>query len=724
MKWKITPGALIMTLLVCLYWQRLKAQSTDSLRKQHLQEVQVKGSRPFIVMRADKIIMNVSESPVAAGGDALQVLSRAPGVIDQGSGNFELRGKKVTVLVDGRDSRLSGDELKEWLAAMPAGSIDRVELMANPPARYDARGAAVINIITLKNRNYGMNGTLTTGIGAGTYARYNAGLGLNYRNQVINVYSNYDYLHNKQYYDLRSLRSLDRNNHIRENSWETRRRNNHSFKAGADYEINPRSTAGIMVKAMLNYRYRQVDTRSVKDNAAMEADSFSTVNTTGDLRIFNPSVNVYYKINFDSSGRQLTLNADYFNYNKDWTDGYVTDFYDAAGNTVQEPYLLRDNSPADNTIRSIAADYVQPLWKGTLEAGVKATFTTTDNNIRWEQLLNEKDWKTDSGKTNHFIYRENIYAAYFSYGHSFGKFDLEAGLRAEQTHMEGVSLTLGQTSNRNQLNVFPSLSALYSRSEKHQYGISYRKSIERFSFNVVNPFVTYVSQYFYYQGNPNIRPSTGHAFELSYTYNNRLFATLSYMRYNQVLTDIYRKDTGNVVVSTYANLSGADVYNASFTYTQSILKGWMSTNTFMMTYARYNENNSGQLNNKGMGLYVNTNNTFTIVKGLSAELSATWYSPMAFGVYKLKSRYTVDAGISKTILRSAGRLSLNVSDVFNALTTKYDVASFGVTSAYESKAESRFVRLVFSYRFGNQQVKAARNRKTGIEKELRRMEGT
>jgi hypothetical protein len=264
----------------------------------------------------------------------------------------------------------------------------------------------------------------------------------------------------------------------------------------------------------------------------------------------------------------------------------------------------------------------------------------------------------------------------------------------------------------------------YNQSGKHQYGIAYRKSIERFSFNIVNPFVVYVSQYFYYQGNPNIRPSIGHAFEVSYTYNNQLFATLSYQRYTQVLTDIYRKDTGNVVISTYANLKGADAVNASLTQTKGFLHNkWMSTNTLMMTYAKYNETNSGQLNNAGFGLYANTSNTFTITKGLTAELSGTYNSPIAFGVYKMKSRYSIDAGIAKSILHNAGKLTFNVTDVFNTLTTKYDVASFGVVSSYNNKVESRIVRLVFSYRFGNQQVKAARNRKTGIEKEQRRMEG-
>ncbi|KAA2240159.1 TonB-dependent receptor [Chitinophaga agrisoli] len=702
---------------------RQSAKAQDTLHKQELQAVTVNGVKPYIVMRTDKIILNVAESPIAAGGDALQVLSHAPGVIDQGNGNFELRGKRVAVLIDGQDSRLSGEALKDWLAAMPANSIDKIELISNPPARYDARGAAVINIISTRNRNFGANGTVNAGIGAGQYTRYNAGMGLNYRNERVNVYGNYDYSYNKQYYREQSVRQLNNNRNIAESSWETRERNNHSFKAGADYDINARSAAGIVLKGLLNYRYRKVDTRSVMDRHPQTVDSFSTVNTTGDLLLFNPSINAYYRLDLDTTGKQLTVNADYFHYDKSWNDDYITNFYEPHGSKLREPYLLQDNSPADNMISSVAADYTQPLWKGKLEAGVKATITTTDNDIQWRQQR-EKQWVIDSGKTNHFVYRENIYAAYANYSRTLGKFDLQAGLRAEHTHMEGESLTLNKINTRDQLDLFPSFVAMYNQSAKHHYGFSYRKSIERFSFNIVNPFVTYVSQYFYYQGNPNIRPSIGHAFELSYTYNDELFTTLSYQRYSRVLTDIYRQDTGNVVISTYVNLRSAYAVNASIIHTKSVIKDvWNMTSTVMATYAKYIERGPYRLTNASVGMYANVSNSIMIGKGLTAELSATYTSPMAYGVYKMKARYYIDAGIAKNILHNAGRVSLNVTDIFNTYTNKYDISSFGVISSFNDKEESRFVKLAFSYKFGNQRVKAAGNRKTGIEKERARMEG-
>ena len=707
--------------------QHIKAQTTagqtaDSMRKQNLKAVTVTGNKPFIVMKADKVVVNVSESPIAAGGDAAQVLTNAPGVVEQSSGNFELRGKKVIVLIDGKDSRLSGEELKEWLSAMPSNTIDRIELIANPPARYDARGAAVINIISARNKSFGTSGTFTAGLGAGRYGRYNGGLGLNYRDKGINIYGNYDYQHNKQYYDLYSNRTLADNSAIVERTNDVRTRDNHSVKAGLDYDINRNSSIGVLVKGMLNYRDREVFTRSVKDDGTAAADPFSTVNTTGKARIQNPSVNIYYKTKLDTSGKLLTLNADYFRYNKTWKDDLSTNFYDPAGTQIQAPYLLMNNSPADNEIRSLSADYSQPLGKGQLEAGLKATLTTTDNDINWQQQL-EKQWVTDKGKTNHFIYDENIYAAYATYSRTIKKFDLQAGLRAEQTYTKGTSLTLNQVNKRDQLNVFPSLVVMYNQSQQHQYGFSYRKSIDRYSFDVVNPFITYVSQYQYNQGNPNIRPSIGHSFELSYTYNNELFTSVNYQRFTDVPAEIFRKDTGNVVISTEVNLNSADAVNASITWSKSLLDNkWTSTNSAMFTYAKYNQP-GGNLDNALTGAFVKTNNIFTIAKGLSAELSAYYFSSFVFGVYKYKPRYAVSAGISKSILNNAGKLTFNVSDLFNTLSTDYNISSFGVTSYSENKIESRFFRMVFSYKFGNLKVKAARNRTSGIEDQQFRMGG-
>lgn len=702
---------ILLLLITLLGAQGLKAQ-TDSVKPKDLKAITITGSKPYVTLKADKMVINVSESPIAAGGTAALAISSAPGIADQGAGNYEFKGKKLLVLIDGKDARLSGDNLKEMLESLPANSIDRIEVLSSPSARYDAKGAAILNIITKRSKTFGTNGTLTAGIGTGVYGRYNAGLDLNYRNEHLNLFGGYDHTYYQQFYKDASIRTLSNNGHITANSLDIRTRHNNNFRLGMDYKINKNQSFGVFVKSMLNYRDRTVHNRSTLD----PENEFSDVATNGKATVLNPSVNVYYKAILDTTGKQLTINADYLGYHKDWDDVIST-----VNHFENEPYLLQNHSPADNTVKAVSADYSQPFLKGELEAGVKATLTKTDNDINWLQLQ-EKAWVTDKGKTNHFIYHEDIYAAYLSYSRSIKKFDFSAGLRAEQTNTKGNSLTLNQINKRRKLNFFPNASITWNKSEKEQYSAAYRESIERYGFDVVNPFITYVSEYFYYSGNPDIRPSISRSFEIDYAYNNQWFASLSYQHFSGVPADVYLQDTGNVVVSKQVNLRSANSANASVSWSRSFLNNkWNTTNMLMMTYAQYNEPGAGNLNNAGFGAFIKTNNIITLPKGLTAEVSGSYFSSFAYGAFKFKPRYIANVGIAKSVLHNKGKLTFNVSDLFNTLTSQYDVSSFGVNSTFNSKVESRFYKLVFSYKFGNQKVKAATKKATGIEEQQQRM---
>ncbi len=326
---------------------------------------------------------------------------------------------------------------------------------------------------------------------------------------------------------------------------------------------------------------------------------------------------------------------------------------------------------------------------------------------------------TDSTKTNHFIYKENINAAYISFSKTIKKYSIQAGVRAEQTNTEGNSVTLNQTTKNSYLNVFPNLAVQYSKSAMQQFGLSYRRSIQRFGYDIVNPFIVYQSQYSYSQGNPYIQPMLMNSIEFSHSYKYQVFTKLAYTHISDVLAPVYKAaPVGNAIISTYDNLSSADVYSGTITWMKSLLKGkWMSVNTGGAFYAKYNA--ASQANAKVTALF-STNNTFSLPKQIKGELTASYYSPIASGVFQLHSMYSVNAGLSKPILHSKASVALNVTDVFNTQVMKIDVTQ-GVNIHYNNKAESRFVNLVFTYKFGNSKVKASKSRKTGIEDEKGRM---
>jgi hypothetical protein len=680
-----------------------------------LAEVKVTAAKPFIEQQADKLVLNVAASPIAAGGTAADLLGRAPGVLEQGSG-YQLRGKTVTVMLDGKLTNLSGDELKNMLAALPANSLDKVELIANPSAKYDASAAAIVNLVTTKSLKLGTNGTATLGVGAGRYGRYNAGLNLNHRTEKLNVYGGLDRLDNQTYSTTSAVRALSTEGQLAESSLETRRLQTNNVKLGFDYDLSKTTSVGVLVKGMLTDR-----TRDANSEAQLSASQQATlVRIEGASQVLSPAVNAYYKTTLGKD-KTLRVSADYFAYARNSHNDYAT----STLNTSAPADLLRDNSPARNAVKSAMADYTQPFQKGTLEAGLKAISTTTDNDIRWEQAPAGQPWTTDFGKTNHFVYRENVQAAYATFSRDIKKVGLQVGLRAEHTSTTGTSLTMSQTTERQYTNLFPSVSAQYSYSEKTQFGFSYRRKIERAQFGIVNPFLTYLSPYRYAQGNPAIRPSLSHNFEVSYSYGSLLSGAVSYSRFSDVITGSFEKnDATQVVTNSFANYPSADQLSASLTLMKPLLGDKWQTNTTLVFMAARVQAGPGTI---GVGAaspggYLSSNHILTLRAGLKAEVSATYMSPMTFGGMAIRSSYSGNVGISQTILKGAGTLTLNVTDVFNTQRSRFDVLAAGINSQNVNKVESRFVKLNFSYKFGNQKVKASQRRETGVEAEKSRME--
>jgi len=680
-----------------------------------LGEVKVTAAKPFIEQQADKLVLNVAASPIAAGGTAADLIGRAPGVLEQGGG-YQLRGKTVTVMLDGKLTNLSGDELKNMLSAMPANSLDKVELIANPSAKYDASASAIVNLVTTKSLKLGTNGTATLGVGTGRYGRYNAGFNLNHRTEKLNVYGGLDRLDNQTYSTTSAVRALSTEGQLAENSLETRRLQTNNAKLGFDYDLSKTTSVGVLVKGMLTDR-----TRAAESQALLSAPQQATlVSIAGASQVVSPAINAYYKTAF-AKGKTLRVNADYFSYAKTSYNDYATSTRDASGPAD----LLRDNSPASNSVKSVMADYSQPLYQGTFEAGLKAISTTTDNDILWEQAPAGQPWTTDLGKTNHFVYRENVRAAYATFSRDIKKVALQVGLRAEHTNTIGTSLTMGQTTERQYLNFFPSVSAQYSQSEKTQFGFSYRRKIERAQFGIVNPFLTYISPYRYSQGNSTILPSLSHNFEVSYSYGSLLSAAVSYSRFSDVINGSFEKnDVTQVVTNSFANYASADQLSASLTLMKPLLSNKWQTNTTLSFMAARVQAGPGTIGvgAASPGAYLSSNHILTLRAGLKAEVSASYMSPMTFGGMAIRSSYSANVGISQTILKGAGTLTLNVTDVFNSQRARFDVLAAGINSQNVNKVESRFVKLNFSYKFGNQKVKASQRRETGVETERSRME--
>jgi hypothetical protein len=445
-------------------------------------------------------------------------------------------------------------------------------------------------------------------------------------------------------------------------------------------------------------------------------DTFSTVTTTNHGQYFTPAVNLYYKV------KNLTINADFFSYTKNWEDEFTTRFANEKNEEYQAPYLLRDHSPARNISKSLSIDHTFHIGNVQYETGLKTILTRTDNNVTWE-TYKSNNWINDTTRSNHFIYDENIYSAYLNLVRTLGKFNIQSGLRAEHTSTNGNSVTLKQEKTNRYTHLFPNLNITYAQSANHQLSFSYSRNIERYGFSIVNPFIIYQSQYAYYQGNPNIKPCFYHNLELSWAYRNEWMASFGYSHYRDVPAEIYKKaPSGNAMFVTYDNVSSADQLTFNLTWTKSLLRGHLSTsNTFGGLHAGYHAPASAGLNNTSYTAYLSSNSRILFNHGWKAEINASYYSPMAVGAYSFRAQFDMGAGLSKNILKNKGTLAFNVTDIFNTNKRRYTAASFGTSSVTRDNAETRFAKLVFTYKFGNGQVKAARVRQTGIEEIKNRM---
>jgi len=702
----------------------------------NLKEVNVTAKKPFIEQRADKMVVNVENSIVAAGGTAMEVLEKSPGITVDKDDNISLKGKNgVIIMIDGKLTNMSPQDVAQMLKNMPSNNIEQIELIANPSAKYDAAGnAGIINIKLKKNRSYGTNGSLNLGFAQGRSSKYNGGLNLNHRAAKVNLFGSYNYNHraNDQRLGLYrtgtnkgELNVFDQYNFMKNES------DYHSAKAGADYFISKNHTIGVMVDASFN-KWGSPGTATTLIGNGQRVDSTLITRTQNASKWDRWAYNVNYKGVLDSSGKELNVDLDYArNTSRQNANIYASTF---EGNN--KGYLRGDTSrnlqPSTIDIKTIKADYSNPLKnQAKLEAGFKVSFVESDNDARFDSLRNT-NWVYDANRSNHFIYKENINAGYINFNKQFKKVGVQLGLRGEQTHVKGTSLTLNTVNDTTYFNLFPSVFVSYAAGKNHQLGISYSRRIQRPSYEDLNPFEFYLDRYTKASGNPYLRPQYSNNFEITHTFKQFLITSVGYSHTKDMITQMLEADrdavTGDTIVMKYKylNVAKSDNFNLNISVPMPITKWWTSFTNLSGNYSKYQTVvNNNLVNVDAAGFFGRTQHTFTLPKGFSTELVFFYMSPQVSqeGLFKMKAMYALDWGISKSVLNKKGTVKLNVSDVFNNQRFQGTFDNAGYFTRVSSKWESQQVRLNFTYRFGNTNVKAARNRKTGLEDEQNRVKG-
>jgi hypothetical protein len=697
--------------------------------KGSLQEARVTAIKPLLQVQRDKIILNVEGNINAVGEDALSLLRKSPGVTVDNNNSISLDGKTgVRVYVDDRPVYLSGNNLAQYLGTLQSSAIESIEIIANPTSRYEAAGSAgIINIRLKKDKSLGTNFTAGAGYNLGTYSKYNAGISFNHRDRHLNFFGDYSY-HNattllKSVYDRTLPDTL-----FLQQAVMTQSKVSQTLHLGLDYFLTKRSTLGILIGGSFS-------TDSIRTNSSTPIITLPAYATDRLLVANNRTSTLRDNYNFDGNyrhtggnGSELELNADYALYRIRSDQLQPNNYYDSTGQHLLYSNSYNILSPTDIDIYSFKADYTMNWLKGQLTVGTKVSFVTSANNFLEYDLMSSGK-VLDSGSSDKFNYRENINAAYISYSRSFiTGLNWQAGLRVENTNGKGSSIGWQQGAvdytiydsayPRHYTNLFPNASLAWK-----QWSFSYSRRIDRPDYQDLNPFVFKIDDYTFSKGNTQLRPQYADNLSLTWSYKSALSATLSYSHIGDMFTSVPDTIDRSKTVTAQVNLTTQETLglNVSYSFQYKWYSAFLNVNGF---YAVHKANfGAGQLIDLNVfNTTIVSQHNFRLGRGWSASLSQFYSSPNIWeGTLRTHPWWNLDGGLQKLLLNGRATAKASVSDIFNTFHWAVNSNFSGQYIYSAGTSETRLLKLTFTYRFGNNQVKAARQHLTGTEDESNRV---
>ena len=688
--------------------------------------VTVTASRPLIEQKIDRTIVNVDASITNIGTSALEVLEKSPGVSVDRDGNISLKGKEgVLIMVDGRPTQLGGEDLANMLRNMSSNQLDQIEIMTNPPARYDAAGnSGIINIKTKKLITAGSNGSLTIGYTQGRYPKSNEGFNYNYRKNKINFFTNLSHNYHRSFGVLKFKRNIYNNtSNSLENIFDQRadrnmEGNSYSAKLGLDFFATEKTTYGIVFNG---------NTRSMESNnlnlthistASKNLESITKATVNNNNTWNNISTNMYFRTLLDKNGRELTADLDFLKYGSANELFMVNSYSDATGNDFKKADTLTGHLPQDIKVYSGRVDYIHPLKKNAkFEAGIKTSIVRTDNNAIYDSIQFGRTIR-DNNRSNHFLYEENINAAYVNLSTPLSKkISAQFGLRLENTNAKGKQLTTGENFDRNYTQLFPTAYFQYKLNEDNNLGANFGRRVRRPNYQSLNPFINFIDRYTFSQGNPNLKPSLSNNFEVSHTWKNKITTTLNYTTTKDIIESVIDQK-GEIAYNTPSNIASLRQYGISVNANTPINKWWTSS----ININAFNNNFKGVVSNTPVDLATTSfiiigTQQFKITKTLTGEINGRYRNGWLEGVLRARSVGFIGAGLSKQLLKNQGTLRLSVRDIF--YTQKFrGTAKYGnVDFEMQQYGESRVVSLGFSYRFSKGKKIAPVKRTSGSANE-------
>lgn len=678
----------------------------------NLKEVSIAAFKPNIEFKKGMVVMNVENNLLANGNTVLELLRRIPGVTIDAQNNIFVNGQSgVRFLIDGRLQQIPASQMMNLLSGMPAESVSLVELIKNPPAKYDAAGSGgMINIVMKKAKMKGFSGSISESLSRGYHFRSGTTASLNFKSNKVSVFTNFSY------YDMH----FETNNYLKNSitdsvsKFETistgrqlPQRATLNLSGGLEYELNKKNILGLTISNNPSKIKNNENARAgITSGNIFNYDHYDFMIETRQ-QINNPSANINFTSKLDTLGSQIQLSADATNYKENFTKYTENRFFDISDQETQQPGRARTTFDNDFRIYTQKLDY-NKQFENTLsfEAGLKSSFVNNLSKAKVELSDTVRGMlETDTNFSNTYKYDERIFAGYISFSKTIKKFSLKAGLRAEQTHIRASTNPKPFRLKRDYINFFPSSSVDYKLNDKHSLQFSYSYRIDRPDYERLNPTRVYNEQLRYGSGNPQLKPQYSHYVELDYNYKNFITLHAGYYRTTGFMYYyFYGVPETKITVDTIFNYPYRNNYIFSV-FLQKQIK-WLNMQLFGMTMYR---NFKGEVNgirsdSRTLQYYGNFNIEIMLPKEFKLQFNGYYNSKIKDGVQIYYPSGSAGIGILRSFLNKKLDVSLSLYDIFYTERYPYSNSVNGQHSYYSERTDSRRFRAYVLWKFGKMKI--------------------